>query len=89
MLKKKKTQALSLPPFLPLYKAIEYICSFLSSKKRKNKDREDLPAAERQIYARSGINLLACKLSPPSRSARLKDVLFIRRKASTCAKEES
>ena len=71
---KKKTQALSLPTFLPLYKAIEYIWSFLSSSKKKKKkkkgQREDLPAAERQIYARSGINLLACMLSPPSRSER-------------------
>ena len=41
VLLKKKTQALSLPPFLPVYKAIGYICSFLSSKKKeKKKDRE-------------------------------------------------
>ena len=40
IVKKKKTQALSLPPFLPLYKAIEYICSFHSSKKRKKKRTE-------------------------------------------------
>ena len=39
--KKKKTQALalSLSPSLPLYKAIEYICSFLSSKKRKKEKK--------------------------------------------------
>ena len=38
IVKKKKTHALSLPPFpFPLYKTIEYICSFLSSKKRKKR----------------------------------------------------
>ena len=40
IVKKKKTiatRALSLLPFLPLYKAIEYTCSFLSSKKEKKR----------------------------------------------------
>ena len=70
--KKKKKVRLSLPPFLPLYKAIE-LCSFLSCRKKKEnkkkKDRERIfQQRRRQIYARSGINLLACILSPPSRS---------------------
>ena len=69
---KKKKVRLSLPPFLPLYKAIE-LCSFLSCRKKrkekKKKDRERIfQQRKRQIYARSGINLLACILSPPSRS---------------------
>ena len=53
MSKKKKRSWLSLPPFLPLYKAIE-LCSFLSCRKKKRKEkkkeegqREDLPAAEK------------------------------------------
>ena len=37
--KNKKNKALSLPPFLPLCKAIEYICSFLSSKLIKTRVR--------------------------------------------------
>ena len=49
----------------------------------------DLAHGLRQIYARSGKNLLACILSHPSRSETVKDVLFIRRKESTCAKQES
>ena len=44
IVKKKKTQALSLTPFLPLYNAIE-LCSFLSCKKKGQ--REDLPAARK------------------------------------------
>ena len=43
------------------------LLSFFEKKEKKGQ-RDDLPAAERQINARSGIDLLACMLSPPSRS---------------------
>ena len=65
---KKKTQALSLRPFLPLYKAIEYICSFLSCKKKRTE--RIFQQRKRQTYARFGINLFACILFPPSRCER-------------------
>ena len=58
----------------------------------KKKDRARIfQQRGRQIYTRSGKNHLACILSHPSRSRSetVKDVLFIRRKESTCAKQES
>ena len=71
IMSKKKKVRLSLPPFLPLYKAIE-LCSFLSCRKKKEKKKKDreriFQQRKRQIYARSGINPLGCILSPPSRS---------------------
>ena len=88
----KKNQALTLTPFLPLYNAIE-LCSFLSwKKKKKEKKRTDggSSSSEEDRYMRVLVkNLLACILSHPSRSESVKDVLFIRRKESTCAKQES
>ena len=63
---------------------------FSWKKKKKKKDRGRIfHQWGRQIYARSGKNLLACILSHPSKSETVKDVLFIRRKESTCAKQES
>ena len=59
-------------------------------KKNKEKDRGRIfQQRGRQIYARSGKNLLVCILSHPSRCETVKDVLFILRKESTCAKQES
>ena len=67
------------------------LLSFLKKKKKKKKQNRGriFQQRGRQIYARSGKNLLACILSHPSRSETVKDVLFIRRKESTCAKQES
>ena len=85
---KKKLRALSLTPFLPPYKAIEF-CSFLLWRKKKRTEGGSSSSGEDRYMRVSGINLLACILSHPSRSETVKDVLFIRRKESTCAKQES
>ena len=66
------------------------IMLLFSWKKKKEKDRGRLfQQWKRQICARSSKNLLACILLHPSRSETVKDILFIRRKESTCAKQES
>ena len=89
IVKKKKTKkktpvslCRSLPFSLSTTLSNTYALFFLLKRKGQG---EDLPAAERQIYARSGINLLSCMLSPPSRSERRS---FLWRKESTCAKQE-
>ena len=93
--KKKKSQApaLSLPPFLPLYKAME-LCSFLSCRKKRKKkkeegQREDLSAAEKTDicafwYKPFGLHFVSSSLLHLG----LKAVLFIRGKESTCAKQQ-
>ena len=83
--KKKLRLSRSLPFFLSTM-----LLSFLKKKKKKKKDIGRIfQQRGRQIYTRSGKNLLACTLSHPSRSETVKDVLFIRRKESTCEKQES
>ena len=81
----------SLSSSLQCYR-IMFLSFLKKKKKKKKKDRGRIfQQRGRQIYARSGKNLLACILSHPSRSETVKDVLFIRRKESmhTCAKQES
>ena len=71
LLKKKKEKKLRLSRSLPFSlsaRLSSIYAPFFLRKKRKKGQRDDLPAAERQINARSGIDLLACMLSPPSRS---------------------
>ena len=67
--KKKLRLSRSLPFSLSTRLSNTYAPFFLLKKKKKGQG-DDLPAVERQIYARSGINLLACMLSPPSRLER-------------------
>ena len=89
LLKKKKKKlrfSRSLPFFLSTM--LSNYAPFFLEKKKKGRGRI-FQQRGRQIYARSGKNLLACILSHPSRSETVKDVLFIRRKESTCAKQES
>ena len=93
IVKKKKKKKLRLSRSLPFFLSTmlsNYAPFFLEKKRKKKKDRGRIfQQGGRQIYARSGKNLLACILSHPSRSETVKDVLFIRRKESTCAKQES
>ena len=87
--KKKKKKKLRLSRSLPFFLSTmlsNYAPFFLEKKKDRGRIFQQ---RGRQIYARSGKNLLACILSHPSRSETVKDVLFIRRKESTCAKQES
>ena len=73
--KKKKKVRLSLPPFLPLYKAIELCSKFLSCRKKrkekkKKKDRERIfQQRKRQICRRYYPSMRAGPPNPGPRSA--------------------
>ena len=89
VLLKKKKKKLRLSRSLPFFRStmLSNYAPFFLEKKKKDRGRI-FQQRGREIYARSGKNLLACILSHPSRSETVKDVLFIRRKESTCAKQE-
>ena len=71
MSKKKRSGSRSLR-FSLSTRLSNYAAFFLVEKKKKRKKKKDreriFQQRKRQIYARSGINLLGCILSPPSRS---------------------